>query len=141
MWKPGIERAEPRSRSLLNCECGEKLANADFDTQATWTLGTGWSIVGGTAIKAAGIASDFEQPFAFVDGGLYRIEVVLSQVIAGSMRVRLAGTTFIDGVARSSNGTFIDTLTVAGHTALCITADATFAGRIERVSLRLRRLA
>jgi hypothetical protein len=121
---------------VLNCECGEKLANADFDTQAAWILGSGWSIVGGAAIKAAGITSDLEQPFAFVDGSLYRIEVVLSQVTAGSVRVRLAGTTPIDGVARNANGTFIDTLTAAGHTALRITADAAFAGRIERVSLR-----
>lgn len=121
---------------VLNCECGEKLANADFDTQAAWSLGTGWSIVGGAAIKAAGIASDLEQPFAFVDGGLYRIEVVLSQVTAGSVRVRLAGTTPIDGVARNANGTFIDTLTAAGHTALHISAEAAFSGRIDHVSLR-----
>ena len=121
---------------VLNCECGEKLANADFDTQAAWTLGTGWSIVGGAAIKAAGIASDLEQPFALVDGGVYRVELVLSQVTAGNVRVRLAGTTSINGVARNVNGTFVDTLTAAGHTALRITADAAFAGRIERVSLR-----
>ena len=121
---------------VLNCECGEKLANADFDTQAAWTLGTDWSIVGGAANKAAGIASDLEQPFAFFEGGLYRIEVVLSQVTAGSVRVSLAGTTSVDGVARNGNGTFIDTLTAAGHTSLRITADAAFAGRIDRVSLR-----
>ena len=121
---------------VLNCECGEKLANADFDTQAAWTLGSGWSIVGGGAIKAAGVASDLEQPFAFINGDLYRIEVALSQVTAGSVRVRIAGTTSIDGVARNANGTFIDTLTAAGQTALRIAADAAFAGRIERVSLR-----
>jgi len=121
---------------VLACECGEKLANADFDTQAAWILGSGWSIVGGAAIKAAGITSDLEQPFAFIDGGLYRIEVVLSQITAGSVRVRFAGNTPIDGVARNANGTFIDTLTAAGQTALRIAADAAFAGRIERVSLR-----
>jgi hypothetical protein len=117
---------------VLACECGEKLANADFDTQAAWILGSGWSIVGG----AAGITSDLEQPFALIDGGLYRIEVVLSQITAGSVRVRFAGNTPIDGVARNANGTFIDTLTAAGQTALRIAADAAFAGRIERVSLR-----
>ena len=121
---------------VLACECGEKLANADFDTQAAWILGSGWSIVSGAAIKAAGITSDLEQPFAFIDGGLYRIEVVLSQITAGSVRVRFAGNTPIDGVARNANGTFIDTLTAAGQTALRIAADAAFAGRIERVSLR-----
>jgi hypothetical protein len=121
---------------VLACECGEKLANADFDTQAAWILGSGWSIVGGAAIKAAGITSDLEQPFALIDGGLYRIEVVLSQITAGSVRVRFAGNTPIDGVARNANGTFIDTLTAAGQTALRIAADAAFAGRIERVSLR-----
>jgi hypothetical protein len=58
----------------LQCECGEKLANADFDTQAAWTLGAGWSIAGSAAIKVPGTAADIAQPFAFVVGALYRIE-------------------------------------------------------------------
>jgi hypothetical protein len=120
----------------LQCECGEKLANADFDTQAAWSLGAGWSIAGGAAEKSAGVASDLEQAFAFVDGGVYRIEWVLAQVTAGTARVRLSGVTPVEGAARNANGSFIETLTANAHAALRIAADAAFAGRIERVSLR-----
>jgi hypothetical protein len=120
----------------LQCECGEKLTNADLDTQAAWTLGAGWSIAGSAAVKAAGVASSLEQPFAFVDGGVYRIELVLSQVTAGTVRVGLVGHVPVDGEARAASGTFIDTLTANAHTALRIAADAAFAGRVERVSLR-----
>lgn len=121
---------------VLPCECGEKLANAHFDTQAAWTLGAGWSIAGGAAIKVAGIASDIEQPYALIDGGLYRIEAVLSQVTAGSVHVGFAGAVPVDGVARTASGTYIETLTASAHTTFRIAADAAFAGRIERASLR-----
>ena len=120
----------------LQCECGEKLANADFDTPATWAPGAGWSIAGGAAVKSPGVASDLVQPFAFVDGGVYRIELVLSQVIGGTVRVGFAGNAPMDGVARNANGTFVETLTANAHVALRIAADAAFAGRVERVSLR-----
>jgi hypothetical protein len=120
----------------LQCECGEKLANADFDTQAVWTLGAGWSIAGSAAIKVAGTAADIAQPFALVDGALYRVEWVLSQVTAGSARVVLDGATPVQGDARAGSGTFVDVFTAGAHTALRVAADAAFAGRIERVSLR-----
>jgi hypothetical protein len=120
----------------IACECGEKLANADFDSQAAWTLGAGWSIAGSAAVKVAGIAADLAQPFAFVDGALYRVELVLSQVTVGTVRVGLAGAAPIDGAVRNANGSFVETITAHAHTALRIAADAAFAGRIERVSLR-----
>ena len=121
---------------VLQCECGEKLTNADFDTQTAWALGAGWSIASGAAVKAAGVASHLEQSFAFVDGGVYRIELVLSQITSGTVRVGFAGNAPVDGIARNANGTFIDALTANAHTALRIIADAAFVGRIERVSLR-----
>ena len=121
---------------IIACECGEKLANASFDTNATWTLGVGWSIASGAAVKTSGTASDLSQAFALVTNATYRIEVVLSQVTAGSVRAGFIGATSIDGAPRSTNGTFVDTLTAVGHNALRIAADAAFVGRIERVSLR-----
>ena len=90
----------------------------------------------GAAVKAAGVASHLEQSFAFVDGGVYRIELVLSQITSGTVRVGFAGNAPVDGIARNANGTFIDALTANAHTALRIIADAAFVGRIERVSLR-----
>ncbi|WP_374297589.1 hypothetical protein [Sphingomonas sp.] len=121
---------------LIQSECGEKLANADFDVQTAWTLGAGWSIAGGGANKVAGTASDLAQPFAFVDGALYRVEVVLSQVSAGSVRIVLAGAVPMQGDVRTASGSFVEPFTANAHTALRVAADAAFAGRIERVSLR-----
>lgn len=120
----------------IQCECGEKLANAEFDTQAAWTLGAGWSIAGSAAIKTAGAAADLSQAFIPVADASYRIEMVLSQVTAGSVRVGFIGSASVDGAARNANGTYIDTLTAGDHTALRIEADAAFAGRIERISVR-----
>lgn len=134
-WRGALTSRQTHVRTL-HCECGEKLANTDLDTQAAWSLGASWSIAGGAAMKGAGVASDLEQAFAFVDGGVYRIEWVLAQVTAGTARVRLAGVTPVEGAARNANGTFIETLTANAHTALRIATDAAFAGRIERVSLR-----
>lgn len=132
----GVLVSRQRHIRTIACECGEKLANADFDTQAAWTLGAGWSIAGSAAVKVAGTASDLMQMFAFVDGGVYRTELVLSQVTAGSVRVGLAGVAPIDGATRNANGAFVEMLTANANTALRIAADAAFAGRIERVSLR-----
>ncbi len=118
------------------CEGGEKLANASFDTQAAWTPGTGWSIAGGAAIKVAGTASDLAQPFAPAPGARYRVELVLVQVTAGSVRVGFGGGMPVDGVVRTASGTFVEELVARDHDVLRIAADAAFAGQVERVSLR-----
>ena len=118
------------------CEGGEKLANASLDTQAVWTRGTGWSIAGGAAIKTAGTASDLAQPLAPAPGARYRVEIVLAQVAAGSVRIGFGGGTPVDGVARSASGTFVEELLARDHDVLRIAADATFAGQVERVSVR-----
>ena len=121
---------------IVHCEGGEKLANASFDTQTAWTLGTGWSIAAGAAVKAAGSASDLAQPFAPAPGARYRVEVVLAQVSAGSVRVGFGGGTPVEGAVRTASGTFVEELVARDHDVLRIAADSTFVGRIERVSLR-----
>ena len=121
---------------VMACECGEKLANASFDTQAAWALGSGWSIADGAAIKAAGVASDLAQPFAPAPGARYRVEIVLAQVTAGSVRIGFGGGTPVDGAARTASGTFVEELIARDNDVLRIAADSTFAGRVERVSLR-----
>lgn len=120
----------------LRCECGEKLANSSFDNLTAWTPGAGWSIGGGFAIKVAGTASDLSQPFAPAPGGRYRLEIELSQVTAGSVRVGFGGGVPIEGTVRNASGTFIEELVAGDHDVLRIAADAEFNGRIERVSLR-----
>jgi hypothetical protein len=57
-------------------------------------------------------------------------------VTAGSARVVLDGATPVQGEARAGSGTSIDVFTASAHTALRVAADAAFAGRVERVSLR-----
>lgn len=62
--------------------------------------------------------------------------MVLAQVSVGSVRAVLAGAVSAQGEARIASGTFVESLTANAHTALRIAADAAFAGRIERASLR-----
>ena len=67
---------------------------------------------------------------------LDRLERVLVQVTAGSVRVGFGGGTPVDGVVRTASGTFVEELVARDHDVLRISADATFVGQVERVSVR-----
>ncbi|MEE9222974.1 MAG: putative phage tail protein [Nitrosomonadaceae bacterium] len=112
----------------------ESILNGSFDTGASWTLGTGWTISGGTANKASGVASDLEQDITSVTGELYVVGYEISNRTAGSVTADVGGT---DGDTNSENGTF-EELIVGGSsdTDFRIQADANFDGSIDNVSVR-----
>jgi hypothetical protein len=126
---------------LIACECGNKVANGNFDSAAAWTPGAGWAIAAGVATKTAGVASPMQQaigwlPGGFIAAGLYRIKFTLSGVTAGSVWPRFSGGSDVDGVARTGNGAFADTLvSVSGNTSVALFADAAFAGSVDSVSV------
>ena len=76
-------------------------------------------------LKAADerLASEYAQ--------LFEIEAQFISKVRQRLPVAAGG-----GYARNANGSFVEMLTASAHTALRIAADAAFAGRIERVSLR-----
>lgn len=108
------------------------LANAGFDSAASWALGTGWTIASGVASHAAGSAAVISQPITTTSGKNYRIAATLSGVTAGALAPRLAGGANVDGVGRAANGNFSDRLTaVAGNNVFAFSANAAFVGSID----------
>lgn len=115
----------------------ELLANTDFDTDASWTKGTGWTIHSGTANKAAGTGSDLSQAEALTAGLVYAITYTVSGYVAGTVTAMFTGGTDVTGTARSANGTYTESLTaVTGNVTVLLRASATGNFKIDNVSLK-----
>lgn len=71
----------------------ELIDDPGFDNAGSWTLGTGWS-VGASQIVAnnpnLGTATE-ANPFTVVPGALYRVEIVQSFALGGSIRISIGG--------------------------------------------------
>ncbi|RVL04767.1 hypothetical protein [Sinorhizobium meliloti] len=114
------------------------LSNADFATDTVWSKGTGWTISGGTANKAAGTGSLLSQAAAIANGKKARIKYVVSAYTAGTIRVRIStgGSPFDDSPDRSANGTYLESITATGaRDTFSLRAGSTFAGSIDDVVL------
>lgn len=111
------------------------ITNGTFGADSDWTKGTGWSIGSGVATKSAGTASLLSQPVTVVEGQRYILRYVLTRS-AGSITPQLSGGSTVSGTARSAAGTYIEILTaVAGNTTFEFSADASFAGTVDNVTL------
>lgn len=93
-----------------------KLTNGTFAADASWTKGTGWTITGGKAVKAAGTASFLSQLVASITGGLtagltYRVAWTISAYVAGTINPRISGGAILNGLGASANGQFLRTMT------------------------------
>lgn len=112
----------------------ESITNGSFDADTDWTKGTGWTISGGTANKAAGVGSDLSQDIASDSGKLYVLNYDISGHTAGTVTPDIGGQ---DGVIRSSNGSFQENITaLAVDTLFRLEADSVFDGSIDNVSVR-----
>ena len=112
----------------------ESIVNGDFATDTDWTKGTGWTISGGTANKAAGVGSDLEQDISSDDGKLYVLTYDISGRTAGTITPDIGGT---NGVARSENGSFEEQIIGAAvDTFFRLETDSSFDGSIDNVSVR-----
>jgi len=112
----------------------ESIINGAFDTDTDWTKGTGWTISGGTANKAAGVGSDLSQDIASDSGKLYVLNYDVSGRTAGTITPDIGGQ---DGVVRSNNGSFQENITaLAVDTLFRLEADSAFDGSIDNVSVR-----
>ncbi|MBF0212379.1 MAG: hypothetical protein HQM00_02305 [Magnetococcales bacterium] len=102
-------------------------------TRPWWTTGTGWSIGSGTATcdgSQTG-SSALAQNVGVVNTESYTVTFTVSGHSAGAITPKLGGTA---GTARSSNGTFTETI-VAGSagTSLVLEGDADFAGSVTDI--------
>lgn len=112
----------------------ESITNGTFDADTDWTKGTGWTISGGTANKAAGTASDLQQDISSVTGTVYVVSYDISNHTAGIITAAVGGT---NGVSRSDNGSFEESIIGGGvDTIFRLQADSAFSGSIDNVSVR-----
>ena len=113
-----------------------QVTNGGFGADSDWTKGTGWTIGSGVATKAAGSASLLSQAQTMTAGRYYIVTYTITRT-AGSITPQFAGGSTVSGTARSTSGTFTDIMTVAsGNNTLQLSADASFAGTVDNVSLK-----
>jgi hypothetical protein len=118
----------------------EKISNGLFDSDTSWTKGTGWTIADGEAKKTAGTFSDLYQSNIFGnDGKLLKITIRVRHQ-AGNVRVAGCGIDFpwVFGSGTFHFFLFNDT---PGDTYFYISGDEFFVGSVDNVSIREVRTA
>lgn len=103
------------------------VVNGDFAADETWVKGSGWSIGGNVATKAAGVASDLKQTISGLDLNTSYLMVTTATRSAGDLTPNIGGN---DGVIINGNVTLQYDIIQAGSTELIYSADATFAGTV-----------
>ena len=107
-----------------------------------WSAGDGWTVSGGSAEHAAGLAGDLSQPVTMQTGRWYRLGMSLSGRTAGSVTPELRGGSPVAGAAISGNGLRTDRLqAVSGNNRLALSATAPFDGMLEGLVLYLETAA
>lgn len=103
----------------------ELLQVGDFASDTVWTKGTGWTIAGGVASRPPqAAASSITQAIPLIEGARYRVVFTITAIPAGNARARFTGGTVVDGIARSTTGTFTeDFIALAGNTTFAISAN------------------
>jgi predicted RecA/RadA family phage recombinase len=109
--------------------------NGTFAADASWTKGGTWTIAAGGATRTAGAAGpELSQAWASMISGVAYVLTFTMTRTAGTLTVSLGGGT---GVAHAAAGTFTDVLVAAAtNTNIVFSADATFAGTVDNVTLR-----
>jgi hypothetical protein len=139
--------AVPRGGGLYewqpSLEYPDLMVNGDFASATGWTAGTGWSIGAGVATAVAGSGSDLSKAVTGLEAGkTYEVTATVTRT-AGSLTIKTNGGTIGQaGTAISHSGTFTRTFYApAGSTSIVFSKDATFAGTLDNVSVKLKSTA
>lgn len=147
--------ANPRGGGLYEWQPSfsviELVLNGGFDTDTGWAKGTGWTISGGMANKAGGTASTLSQNIQNIvtPGKTYRVTFTVAMT-AGTLKFQInAGTTTpaVINVGTAStpitqSGTYTRLFRApASLIDMVFSADATFAGTLDNVSVKLANTA
>lgn len=128
--------AQPYSSGVPRELGTELVTNGDFAADANWTKGTGWTIGSGVATKTAGSASLLSQAVTLVAGKHYQLSAQITRT-AGTLTARVTGGTTVTDAASSGARAFTWIFVAqAGNTTLEFSADATFAGTVDKVTLK-----
>jgi len=107
--------------------------NSGFDTDTDWTKGTGWSIANGVASSDGSQSpslSTLYQAETKTIGKSYRYTYTVSNWSAGAINIQYGSSEY--GTARSSNGTYIETITqVTSYDFNTLVADGSFIGSVD----------
>jgi len=107
------------------------ISNNYFATDTVWTKGTGWTISGGAASKAAGSASSLSQAMSMTAGQVYRMFATCTRT-AGSVALTLQGGTLVSGASISATGDIFEALTaVSGNVNVAAFGTSAFVGTID----------
>ena len=111
------------------------VANPGFDADSDWTKGTGWTIADGGATKAAGTAAVLSQAVSLVAGTTYLLTWTMTRT-AGTLTPRFTGGTTNTGTGMALSGTYEENfVATSGNAVLEFSADASFAGTVDNVTL------
>lgn len=79
------------------------VVNEDFASDTAWNKGTGWTITGGAAVKAAGTASNLTPttPLVPSPGRVYYVQMAWTAYTAGSLSIQFGGQTY--NILRKAN--------------------------------------
>ncbi|MCH8328172.1 MAG: fibronectin type III domain-containing protein, partial [Candidatus Marinimicrobia bacterium] len=109
------------------------VTNGTFGADSGWGKTNFWSIGSGVASVPGGAGTSNLTQTALVVGVKYSVTFDVSAYAFGSVTVKLGTTT---GTARSSAGTFSETLTCAGNTTLTFTTPTGAALSIDNVVVK-----
>lgn len=101
-----------------------------------WSWGSGWAPGTLQAVRTAtGAQGDIEQAVSLVVGASYRLSFTMTRS-AGTLTPRFEGGTNVPATARTTSGTFVETLVaVTGNNVLAFNASTAFAGTLSNVWL------
>lgn len=110
-------------------ELGEDfIVNGGFDGGTGWSVGPGWSILGGVA-KATLSSSGLINSGVVVSGVTYKVTYTVTRT-AGAVQVEMGGAT---GASRTASGVYVDYLTTVSTTSMEIVASG-FSGTVDNIS-------
>lgn len=112
----------------------ELVSNGGFASDTVWTKGIGWAIAAGVASSVDSTA--ITQPITVTAGLVYEITYTVTARTSGTARLQLTGGNTVNGIVRSSTGTFTEQLTAAsGNTTIGIIGNV-FIGSIDNVTAK-----
>lgn len=124
----------------------DAITDGDFPDGAEWAVTTGWSITGGKAVKAPGVANSISQTSGFLTESIDALDPIqsvlttftVSDWAAGTVTLQIVGASgTVSGTARGADGTFKEVLTITANEAktFLVTANNTLNAKIDDVSV------
>lgn len=116
----------------------ELVTDPSFNNSVAWTPQTGWSVTGGQAVASSVAAFGLlNQSLTVPAGRLCRMEIVVSSVSAGGIRLRLMGGAEHTAATRTAPGTYVEYLIAGGNTTVALQAGGSgFTGTVDSISVK-----